>query len=76
MHQMSKSLSSHHSFSFSLWFQLGDVVTLRGQVNRAFNSSMEVGVRVEVEDLLANKTTHACSAYFTFVPLLKNSMMF
>src|SRR5437667_12134314 len=30
--------------------RLGNIVTLKSSVNRAFNTSMEVGVRVEIED--------------------------
>mgnify|MGYP001174573521 CR=1 FL=1 len=47
----------------------GMVVILRSQVNQAWNSSMEVGVRVEAEDPLSGSTVHCCSAYLTFVAL-------
>ncbi len=47
----------------------GMVVILRSQVNQAWRTSMEVGVRVEAEDPLTGETVHCCSAYLTFVAL-------
>ena len=38
-------------------------------VNRTFSSSMEVGVRVEAEDMRTGIRWHCCSAYLTFVAL-------
>ncbi len=49
--------------------KLGNVVVLKASVNRAFNSSMEVGVRVEVEDISTGHRQHSNSAYLTFVGL-------
>lgn len=36
-------------------------------VNRAFRTSMEVGVRVEAESLTTGDRRYCCSAYLTFV---------
>lgn len=47
--------------------KLGDVVTLVASVNRAFNSSMEVGVKVIAQNFIKNKNVHTNSAYLTFV---------
>jgi acyl-CoA hydrolase len=47
--------------------KLGDIIRLKASVNRAFRTSMEVGVRVEVEDIRTGKTFHSNSAYLTFV---------
>lgn len=47
--------------------KLGNIVTLKASVNRAFTTSMEVGVRVEVEDIETGEIKHSNSAYFTFV---------
>jgi acyl-CoA hydrolase len=44
-------------------------VVLRSSVNRAFRTSMEVGVRVDVEDLTSGAIRHTSSAYLTFVAL-------
>lgn len=48
---------------------LGDVLTLKASVNQAFNSSMEVGVRVEAESFVTGRTTHTSSAYLVFVAI-------
>jgi acyl-CoA hydrolase len=48
---------------------LGDVVTVKAQVNEAFTTSMEVGVRVEAEDVTTGKRVHTSSAYLVFVAL-------
>lgn len=45
----------------------GDVVVLRGQVNFAARTSMEVGVRVETEDPVSGERKHTASAYLTMV---------
>ena len=47
----------------------GMVVILRSQVNCAWNSSMEVGVRVDAEDPMSGELQHCCSAYLTFVAI-------
>jgi acyl-CoA hydrolase len=49
--------------------KLGMVVALHSQVNMAWRSSMEVGVRVESEDPLTGFRRHALTAYLTFVAL-------
>jgi acyl-CoA hydrolase len=48
---------------------VGDVVTLRATVNAAWRTSMEVGVRVESEDVGTGRITHTCTAYMTMVSL-------
>ena len=47
----------------------GMVVILRGMVNFAWNSSMEIGVRVETEHPLTGHRTHCCTSYLTFVSI-------
>lgn len=49
--------------------QVGDVVTLMATVNAAWRTSMEVGVRVEAEDVSSGARTHTCSAYVAMVAL-------
>ncbi len=46
---------------------VGDLVILRSSVNRVFHSSMEVGVKVWVENYLLDNCQHVSSAYLTFV---------
>ena len=48
---------------------VGDVVTLRGTVNAAWRTSMEVGVRVEAENVRTGTVSHTCTAYLTMVAL-------
>ena len=47
--------------------KMGQLLRLRASVNRAFNTSMEVGVKVWVEDLLTGEEKHVSTAYLTFV---------
>jgi acyl-CoA hydrolase len=46
---------------------IGDLVILRSSVNRVFQTSMEVGVKVWVENYIADNCQHVSSAYLTFV---------
>ena len=46
---------------------VGDLLILKSRVNRAFNTSMEVGVKVWVENTIAGTHCHVASAYLTFV---------
>ena len=50
----------------------GELVLLRSSVNRAFRTSMEVGVKVLTENLMTGERLHTCSAYLTFVALDEN----
>src|ERR1700676_5465404 len=47
--------------------KVGDLVILRSSVNRVFHSSMEVGVKVFVENYIVDKSQHVASAHLTFV---------
>ncbi len=51
---------------------IGNLVTVKASVNMVGTTSMEVGVRVETEDLLAGTVIHLASAYLTFVALDDN----
>jgi acyl-CoA hydrolase len=48
---------------------LGEIVILKSQVNRAFQTSMEVGVKVFSENALTGERKHTTTAYVTFVAL-------
>jgi acyl-CoA hydrolase len=47
--------------------RVGDLVIFRSSVNRVFRTSMEVGVKVFVENYIADTYQHVASAYLTFV---------
>jgi acyl-CoA hydrolase len=47
--------------------RVGDLVILQSSVNRAFKSSMEVGVKVLVENYIRDARSHVASALLTFV---------
>jgi acyl-CoA hydrolase len=49
--------------------RIGQLIQLRSSVNRAFRTSMEVGVKVIAEDLTTGESRHTTSAYVTFVAL-------
>ncbi|KAF8946074.1 Acyl-coenzyme A thioesterase 11 [Haplosporangium gracile] len=46
-----------------------NIVIIQACVNRAWKTSMEVGVRVMTEDLLSADRRYCCHAYLTFVAL-------
>jgi acyl-CoA hydrolase len=47
--------------------KVGELLIMKSSVNRAFRTSMEVGVRVMVEDVEEQRLRHVSSAYLTFV---------
>jgi len=51
---------------------VGDLVTLKASVNDVGRTSMEVGVRVESENLRSGVVTHTASAYLVYVALDEN----
>ncbi len=57
------NLEFHHPI------RLGEVVTLRASVNRAFGTSMEVGVSVQAENQLTRERKTSNTAYLTFVAM-------
>ncbi|XP_058408486.1 acyl-coenzyme A thioesterase 11 isoform X1 [Diceros bicornis minor] len=52
---------------FEHTISVGQVVNIKAKVNRAFNSSMEVGIQVASEDLCLEKQWSVCKALATFV---------
>ncbi|MDE1177633.1 MAG: acyl-CoA thioesterase [Edaphobacter sp.] len=48
---------------------VGDLLILKASVNRAFKTSMEVGVKAMVEDVRRNRLRHVSSAYLTYVAM-------
>jgi acyl-CoA hydrolase len=52
--------------------KLGDAVTLVSSVNRVFNTSLEVGVKVFAQNFKEGTVKHTNSAYLTFVSVDSN----
>jgi uncharacterized protein (TIGR00369 family) len=50
----------------------GDLVTFMASINYVGKKSMEIGVRVETENLLTSEIRHTSSAYLTYVSLDKS----
>lgn len=61
--------ASVDSMNFFYPVHIGEMVILKSAVNRVFRTSMEVGVRVLVENLKTGAVRHTSSAYLTFVAL-------
>jgi acyl-CoA hydrolase len=59
--------ASMDDLHFLLPIRVGMIVEARAQVNAAFRTSMEAGVRIESEDPLTGERRHVCTAYLTFV---------
>jgi acyl-CoA hydrolase len=56
-------------FQFHAPVYVGNLVTLYASLNYVGRSSMEVGVRVEAEDLRTGRKTHTNTSYFVMVAL-------
>ena len=48
---------------------IGDMLTVRAMVNDAHRTSMEVGVRVDVDDIFTGERRYVASAHMVFVGL-------
>ncbi|MBO0947580.1 acyl-CoA thioesterase [Fibrella forsythiae] len=59
--------ASVDNVSFAEPIKLGNIVTMKAQVTRAFSSSMEVFIEVWAEDIPAGVRVSTNSAYYTFV---------
>jgi len=64
--------ASVDNVSFENPIRVGDVVTIKAKVTRAFRTSIEVFIEVSAENL-PTRTTYQCNtAYYTFVALDSN----
>lgn len=64
--------ASVDNVSFANPIKLGNLLTIESKVTRAFNTSMEIYLRVHGEDLNAQYKYLSNEAYFTFVALDPN----
>ena len=55
--------------TFERPIRIAELVTCRAQVNAAWNTSMEVGVRVEAENPRSGEIRHTSTAYLTMVAI-------
>lgn len=53
---------------------IGQLLILRSSVNRVFQTSMEVGVKVWMENPRTGEVLHTSSAYLTFVAIDENGV--
>ena len=60
---------SMDEMSFLAPVHVGDTVTVKASVNDVGTTSLEIGVRVESEELETGRRTHCSSAYLVFVAL-------
>ncbi len=60
------------SMAFYSPVYVGNLITLKASLNYVGKTSMEVGVRVEAEDVLTGQVTHTNSAYLVYVALDEN----
>lgn len=51
---------------------VGELLKLKASINLTGKTSMEVGVRVETENLISGEIRHTASAYLTFVAVDEN----
>jgi uncharacterized protein (TIGR00369 family) len=51
---------------------IGEILTLKASLNHVGRTSMEVGVKVETENIMTGEKRHIASAYLTYVALDNN----
>ncbi len=66
--------ASVNNVSFNKSVKLGDTVTLKAKVSRAFTSSMEVIIDVFIEDRLSSEYVTSNQAIYTFVAVDQNGI--
>jgi acyl-CoA hydrolase len=70
-HQQVVTASVDH-LDFLNPIRVGELIVLESQVNRAFHTSVEVGVEVFSEDPTAGVRKHTTTAFLTFVAIDEN----
>ena len=61
--------ASMERMDFLIPVRPGEMLILKASLHMVGRTSMEVGVRVEVENIIADTVRHAASCYLTFVAL-------
>lgn len=70
-HSYAVTASVDH-IDFLVPVRVGELIILRSSVNRVFQTSMEVGVKVFAENYITDTAPHVASAYLTFVAVDTN----
>lgn len=65
--------ASIDSMKFKQPAKIGDIITIKAKVTRAFNTSMEIYVEAWAKKILGQKAYLINEAYFTFVALDNNA---
>jgi uncharacterized protein (TIGR00369 family) len=60
------------SMTFHSPVRIGNLLSLRARVNWVGRTSMEIGVRVEAENVMTGQVTHTNSAYAVYIALDDN----
>lgn len=72
-HCRSKVVTAHvDGMSFLAPVNVGDLVSFKASLNDVGRTSLEVGVRVEAEDLWTGETRHISTAFIVYVALDEN----
>lgn len=53
--------------------ELGEILVFQAAVNRVWNTSMEIGVKIFAKNFKTEERRHILSAYFTFVSVDENN---
>lgn len=61
--------ASVDSLTFLSPIRLGSIVVIEARIHNVFRSSMEIGVRVESEDVFTGERLHTTTAYVTVVAI-------
>nr|XP_033780238.1 acetyl-coenzyme A thioesterase [Geotrypetes seraphini] len=64
---MSCVTASVDDIKFEETARVGQIISIRAKVNRAFNTSMEVGIKVAVQDTFTSAQKCICVAFCTYV---------
>uniref|UniRef100_A0A8C7XLW4 Acyl-CoA thioesterase 11a n=1 Tax=Oryzias sinensis TaxID=183150 RepID=A0A8C7XLW4_9TELE len=67
--------ASMDDIDFEHTISVGQVVNIQAKVNRAFNTSMEVGIQVSCEDLFQDRHWRVCHAFATFTVCCFNAFV-